>query len=167
MKGFDFEEERIKQEISKLGAKRVLLQLPEGLKPEGPRLATIVEKTGAIPIVSADPCYGACDLAIDSSQSLGVDLIVHFGHARMVKHEPVPTVYVEARATVTVEEAVEASIPLLSKWNRIGLATTVQHMQTLDKRGKFSYEQAKQWLSETLEECNYAGQRERVRLQQR
>ena len=43
MKGFDFEEERIKQEITKHGAKRVLLQLPEGLKPEGPRIAEIVE----------------------------------------------------------------------------------------------------------------------------
>ena len=67
MKGFDFEEERIKQEIVKLGAKRVLLQLPEGLKPEGPRLATLVEKTGALPIISADPCYGACDLATDEA----------------------------------------------------------------------------------------------------
>ena len=32
MLGFDFEEERIKQEIAKLGAKRVLLQMPQGLK---------------------------------------------------------------------------------------------------------------------------------------
>jgi 2-(3-amino-3-carboxypropyl)histidine synthase len=132
VKGFDFEEERIKLEIGKLGAKRVLLQLPEGLKPEGPRLAKIVEKTGAIPIISADPCYGACDLATSEAQSIGVDLIVHFGHARLLKHESVPTVYVEARATLTVEEAVEASIPLLSKWNNIGLATTVQHLQTLE-----------------------------------
>ena len=132
VKGFDFEEERIKLEISKLGAKRVLLQLPEGLKPEGPRLAKIVERTGAIPIISANPCYGACDLATAEAQSLGVDLIVHFGHARLLKHEPVPTIYVEARATVTVEEAVEASILLLSKWNKIGLATTVQHLQTLE-----------------------------------
>jgi 2-(3-amino-3-carboxypropyl)histidine synthase len=132
VKGFDFEEERIKLEIGKLGAKRVLLQLPEGLKPEGPRLAKIVEKTGAIPIISANPCYGACDLATAEAQSLGVDLIVHFGHARLLKHEPVPTVYVEARATVTVEEAVEASIPLLGKWNKIGIATTVQHLQTLE-----------------------------------
>ncbi len=131
MKGFDFEEERIKLEISKLGAKRVLLQLPEGLKPEGPRLAKIVERTGAVPIISADPCYGSCDLATAEAESLGVDLIVHFGHAKLVKHEQVPTVYVEARATVTVEEAVEASIPLLSEWNKIGLATTVQHVQTL------------------------------------
>jgi 2-(3-amino-3-carboxypropyl)histidine synthase len=132
VKGFDFEEERIKLEISKLGAKRVLLQLPEGLKPEGPRLAKIIERTGAIPIISANPCYGACDLATAEAQSLGVDLIVHFGHARLLKHEPVPTIYVEARATVTVEEAVEASILLLSKWNKIGLATTVQHLQTLE-----------------------------------
>src|SRR3972149_4824540 len=131
MKGFDFEEERIKQEIVKLGAKRVLLQLPEGLKPEGPRLAKIIEKTGALPIVSADPCYGACDIATAEAEGLGVDLIIHFGHAKLVTHEQVPTVYVEARATVTVDAAVEESIPLLSKWSKIGLATTVQHVQTL------------------------------------
>jgi 2-(3-amino-3-carboxypropyl)histidine synthase len=133
MKGFDFEEERIKQEIARLGSKRVLLQLPEGLKPEAPRLAEVVEKAGALPIVSADPCYGACDLAMNEAEWLGVDLIVHFGHARMVKHEKVPTIYVEARATITLSEAVEKSLPLLKGWSRIGLATTVQHIQLLDE----------------------------------
>ena len=83
MKGFDFEEERIKEEITKLGAKRVLLQLPEGLKPEGPRLAKIIEKCGALPIISADPCYGACDVAVNEAESLGVDLVVHFGHSKL------------------------------------------------------------------------------------
>jgi 2-(3-amino-3-carboxypropyl)histidine synthase len=131
MKGFDFEEERIRLEIANLGAKRVLLQLPEGLKPEGPHLAKIIEKTGAIPIISADPCYGACDLATNEAQDLGTDLVIHFGHAKIVKHEPVPTIYIEARATVLVDEAVGASLPLLSKWSKIGIATTVQHLQTL------------------------------------
>ena len=131
MKGFDFEEERIKQEIIKLGAKRVLLQLPEGLKPEGPRLAKVVEKTGALPILSADPCYGACDIAVAEAEFLGIDLILHFGHAKLVKFEKVPTVYLEARATVTVDAAVEKSLPLLNKWSKIGLATTVQHVQAL------------------------------------
>ena len=131
MKGFDFEEERIKQEIIKLGAKRVLLQLPEGLKPEGPRLAKVVEKTGALPIISADPCYGACDIAVAEAEFLGIDLILHFGHAKLVKFEKVPTVYLEARATVTVDAAVEKSLPLLNKWSKIGLATTVQHLQAL------------------------------------
>src|SRR5665647_3489339 len=132
MLGFDFEENRIKQEITKLGAKRVLLQMPEGLKPEAPKLAKIIEKCGALAIISADPCYGACDIAVSEAEGLGADLIVHFGHAKMVKHEPVPTIYLEARATVTLNKAVEQSIPLLSSYTSIGLATSVQHLQTLN-----------------------------------
>jgi 2-(3-amino-3-carboxypropyl)histidine synthase len=132
MKGFDFEEERIKQEITLLNAKRVLIQMPEGLKPEAPRIARLVEKTGALAIVSADPCYGACDLATVEAETLDVDLIIHFGHAKLLKHEKVHTLYLEARATSTIDAAVIAAIPLLSGCNRIGLATTVQHVQTID-----------------------------------
>jgi 2-(3-amino-3-carboxypropyl)histidine synthase len=158
MKGFDFEEERIKQEIAKLSAKRVLLQLPEGLKPEAPRLAKVVETAGALPIVSADPCYGACDLATVDAESLGVDLIIHFGHAKMVKHEAVPTVYVEARATVTVDEAVEASLPLLDKWSKIGLATTVQHLQTLAGARELLVRAGKTVVIGDAGRLSYAGQ---------
>jgi 2-(3-amino-3-carboxypropyl)histidine synthase len=133
VKQFDFEEERVKQEILKLKAKRVLVQLPEGLKPEAPRLAKIVEKFGALPIVSADPCYGACDLATAEAESLGADLIVHYGHSRLLKYERVPTIYVEARATVNVNDAVEKALPMLENWRKLGLTTTVQHVQTLDE----------------------------------
>jgi 2-(3-amino-3-carboxypropyl)histidine synthase len=132
MKGFDFEEERIKQEIAKLNAKRVLLQMPEGLKPEAPRISKYVERAGALPIVSGDPCYGACDVATSEAENLGVDLIIHFGHAKLLKHEKIPTIYLEARATVNVDAAILSSIQLLSGYTRIGLATTVQHVQTLD-----------------------------------
>jgi 2-(3-amino-3-carboxypropyl)histidine synthase len=132
MRGYDFEEERVKQEVLRIGAKRVLLQLPEGLKPEGPRLAKFVEKTGAVPIVSADPCYGACDLATEGAEGLGVDLIVHYGHSKLLKHERVPTIYVEARVALSVNEVLEKALPILKEWRRIGLVTTVQHVQTLD-----------------------------------
>ncbi len=132
MIGFDFEEERIKQEINKLSAKRVLLQMPEGLKPEAPKLAKIIERCGALAVISADPCYGGCDIAVSEAEDLGVDLIVHFGHAKMVKHEPVPTIYVEARATLTLDKAVEQSLPLLRNYTLIGLATSVQHLHTLN-----------------------------------
>ena len=132
MKHFDLEEERIKQEILKQGAKRVLIQLPEGLKPEAPYLAKIVERTGALPIISADLCYGACDIADSEAESLRADLLIHYGHSRMVKHERIPTVYVEARATLNVNATVEKALPMLTKWEKIGLATTIQHVQTLD-----------------------------------
>jgi 2-(3-amino-3-carboxypropyl)histidine synthase len=133
LKGFDFEEKRLKQEIAKLGAKRVLLQLPEGFKPQGPRLADIVEKTGALPIISADPCYGACDIAMDAAESLGADLIVHFGHSKFLAHGRVPTIYIETKSTVTVNKAVQKALPLLSKFARIGLATSVQHQKKLNQ----------------------------------
>jgi 2-(3-amino-3-carboxypropyl)histidine synthase len=121
-------------------------------------LAAVVEKAGALPIVSADPCYGACDLATDEAEHLGVDLIVHFGHARMVRHEKVPTVYVEARSTVAVDEAVEDAIPLLKDWSKIGLATTVQHIQLLDQVRERLVRAGKTVVIGDSGRINYAGQ---------
>jgi 2-(3-amino-3-carboxypropyl)histidine synthase len=158
MKQFDFEEERVKQEILKLGAKRVLIQLPEGLKPEAPRLAKIVEKFGALPIVSADPCYGACDLATVEAESLGVDLIVHYGHSKLLKYERVPTIYVEARATMNVNAAVEKVLPMLENWQKIGLTTTVQHVQTLDDVREILLRAGKTVVIGDAGRLNYPGQ---------
>jgi 2-(3-amino-3-carboxypropyl)histidine synthase len=158
MKQFDFEEERIKQEITKLEAKRVLIQLPEGLKPEGPRLARVVEKTGALPIISADPCYGACDLPTAEAESLGADLIIHYGHAKLLKYERVPTIYVEARATINVDDAVEKALLLLEKWRKIGLATTVQHVQTLDNVKEILLHARKTVAIGDAGQMNYPGQ---------
>jgi len=158
MKQFDFEEERVKQEILKLKAKRVLIQLPEGLKPEAPRLAKTVEKSGALPIVSADPCYGACDLATTEAESLGVDLIIHYGHSKLLKYERVPTIYVEARATTNVNAAVEKALPMLEKWQKIGLATTVQHVQILDGVREILIRAGKTVVIGDAGHLNYPGQ---------
>jgi 2-(3-amino-3-carboxypropyl)histidine synthase len=158
VKQFDFEEERVKQEILKLKAKRVLIQLPEGLKPEAPRLAKIVEKLGALSIVSADPCYGACDLATADAESLGVDLIVHYGHSKLLKYEQVPTIYVEARATINVNDAVEKALPMLEKWRKLGLTTTVQHVQTLDEVRDILLRAGKTVVIGDAGRLNYAGQ---------
>ena len=158
MKGFDFEEERIKQEIINLGAKRVLIQLPEGLKPEAPRLAKVVEKAGALALISADPCYGACDIAVNEAERLGVDLVVHFGHSKLVKHEQVPTIYVEARASVNVDVTVEKALELLSKYSKIGLATSVQHLQMLNGARELLVRAGKTVIIGDALRMGYAGQ---------
>jgi len=158
MKHFDFEEERVKQEILKLGAKRVLIQLPEGLKPEAPRLAKIIEKFEVLPIVSADPCYGACDLATAETENLGVDLIIHYGHSKLLKYERVPTIYVEARATINVNDAVEKALPMLENWQKIGLTTTVQHVQTLDNVREILLRAGKIVVIGDAGRLNYPGQ---------
>jgi len=130
---FDVEEKRLKEEIKKRKPKIVFLQLPEGLKPEAPRLAAVVEEAGALPIVSSDPCYGACDLAVSEAKILGADLIVHYGHTPMTLHADVPTVYVEVRAKISIKEAVTTALPYLESWSKIGLVTTVQHVHQLDE----------------------------------
>lgn len=158
MKMFDFEEERVKQEIHKLGVKRVLLQFPEGLKPEAPRIAKTIEKLGVVTIVSADPCYGACDVAVEEAQSLGVDLIIHYGHSQQVKHERFPTMYVEARATLNVSSAIEKALPILQRWERIGLATTIQHVQVLDEVREILTRHGKIVMIGDSGRLNYPGQ---------
>jgi len=158
MIAFDFEEERVKQEITKRGAKRVLLQLPEGLKPEGPRLAEIVAKAGVLPIISVDPCYGACDINFNEAEILGVDLIVHFGHSPFVAQGKVPSIYIEAKAKLSVELAVVQALPLLKKYSRIGLATSVQHLQTLTQARDILIKAGKSVVIGEGGQLAYAGQ---------
>lgn len=156
---FDFEEKRLREEISRRGAKRVLVQLPEGLKPEGPRLAAVVEAAGALAFVSADPCYGACDLALPDAETLGVDLIVHYGHSPMIWQEKVPTIYIEAKAKVDANTAIRKALPLLNRWKTIGLATTIQHVQALDAAKNLLREAGKKAVvGEASGLVKYAGQ---------
>ena len=156
---FDFEEERLKKELKRRGARRVLIQLPEGLKPQGPRLAEVVEEIGALPIVSADPCYGACDLAVQQAESLNIDLVVHFGHSSLVnKSERVPIVYIEAKATLMLKTAVQKALPLLWAWKRIGLVTTVQHAEHLEEARKVLQASGKSVAVGDAGRLKYAGQ---------
>jgi len=156
---FDFEEEKLREEVKKRGAKRVLIQLPEGLKPHGPELARIVEETGALPIISADPCYGACDLAVQEAQSLNADLIVHFGHTA-VRSRPgsTPTLYIEAKSNLTLKPALRKALPLLKAWKRIGLLTTVQHVEHLNEARDMLLSAGKAVAVGDAGKLKYAGQ---------
>ena len=129
----DLNDNKLKKELEKRRPKIVLLQLPEGLKSEAPRLVTIVEKSGALPVVSADPCYGACDLAVSGARILGADLIVHYGHTSKNLNPDIPTVYIEVETKGSIKETISKSLPYLKTWNKIGLVTTVQHIQQLDE----------------------------------
>jgi 2-(3-amino-3-carboxypropyl)histidine synthase len=132
---FNLEINRLKKEVRKHSAKKVLLQLPEGLKPESLRLAIAIEEAGAQTIISGDPCYGACDLALYEAETLGVDLIVHYGHSPMIKPQKtmMPVVYMEAEAELDLKPAVEKAILLMKAWGNIGLVTTIQHINKIGK----------------------------------
>jgi 2-(3-amino-3-carboxypropyl)histidine synthase len=76
-KDYELELDRIVSEIKSSGAKSMLLQLPDGLKPWGPVLSDYIEeKTSAKVSIWLGACFGACDLP-DSD----ADLVIQFGHA--------------------------------------------------------------------------------------
>lgn len=155
---FDFEEDRIEKKIKQLGAKRVLLQMPQGLKPQATKIAQIVEECGAIAIISTDPCYGACDIAVWESQELEADLVVHFGHSKMIKQGKTPVLYIEAKASITIDEVVLHALPLLVNYKKIGLATSVQHIDTLKKAEQILSAAGKNVFIGEYGKIEYAGQ---------
>lgn len=155
---FDLDERALENEVRRRRARIVLLQLPEGLKQYGPRLAAVVEGAGALGIVSGDPCYGACDLALVEAERLGADLIVHYGHNEMLEQGAYPAIYLEARAQVSVARAVTKAIPLLDRWTRIGLATTVQHVHKLQEAREVLVNAGKSVAIGDSGRLTYAGQ---------
>jgi len=139
MSMYDLEEDRLLAEITSRGARRLLIQLPDGLKNEGPRLASLVRaKTGAEVLVSASSAWGACDLSLDAAARLKADLLVHYGHNEFLRDgsNGIPVVYIPARSRHEIIPVVEKALPLL-QGTRIGLATVVQHLHTLPETTKF------------------------------
>jgi 2-(3-amino-3-carboxypropyl)histidine synthase len=133
MSMFDLEENKLVAEITGRGARRILIQLPDGLKNDGTRLARLVrEKTGADVFVSAVPAWGACDLSLDAATRLKADLLVHYGHNEFLRDASngVPVVYIPAKSNHEIAPVVERAVPLI-QGKAVGLATTIQHLHKL------------------------------------
>jgi len=72
------------KEIKRKKAKKVLIQLPDGLKPQATEITReLEEKTNASISIWAGSCYGACDIP----QAKGFDLIIQFGHNKWPFHK--------------------------------------------------------------------------------
>ena len=79
--GYDLELDKAVSEIRKQKAKKVCLQLPDGLKSRAAEIRKeIGKKTDAEIIIWLGSCYGACDIPTQA-ESLGVDLLIQFGHS--------------------------------------------------------------------------------------
>src|SRR5271157_666800 len=114
--------------IKARNARTAGLQFPEGLKRQAPALAReIEEKSGALVIISGDPCYGACD--IDEGLLDMVDVLFHFGHSRLSDDDRI--VFMEYYHEVDVDRAVINALPLLGR--KVGVVTTVQHIHKLNE----------------------------------
>src|SRR3989449_7559436 len=115
------ETDRLLEVIRGRNSKTVGLQFPVGLRTKAVELAQEIEaKAGVTCLVSADPSFGACDVA-----DMPVDLIVHLGHAPM-PHLRYNRVFFfdlpgPPLGSMAFIDAAESMLP-----KRVGLLTTTQ-----------------------------------------
>jgi 2-(3-amino-3-carboxypropyl)histidine synthase len=107
------------------GAGKVALQFPAGLKRRAAEYAGALREAGFDVIISGDPCYGACDLALGTLDY--TDVLLHIGHAPVDTQERVIFLPYEVDFDVAV---LERAIPLLGG-KTTGLVTTVQHVHQI------------------------------------
>jgi 2-(3-amino-3-carboxypropyl)histidine synthase len=78
---YDLELEKVVETVKKSKAKRVCIQLADGLKPRAKEIQDSIQKnTNAEVLIWAGSCFGACDLPRDLEKH-GIDLLLHFGHS--------------------------------------------------------------------------------------
>ena len=78
---YDLELDKAVAEVKKAGAKKVCIQLPEGLRPRANEIAEKIQnETGAMVIIWLGSCYGACDVPFEVER-LGVEVLIQWGHS--------------------------------------------------------------------------------------
>lgn len=146
MTNYQFNIHQILDKIREKDARIVGLQFPEGLKVHATDLASEIEdKTGAMVLISGDPCYGACDLSDNVMEGM-VDLLVHFGHTPLPIDYKVPTLFVEAHYQLDSMGILEDALEFLEGKEKIGLVTTTQHLHLLEDAAHFLEENGKEVL---------------------
>lgn len=114
--------------LKERGARVVALQFPAGLKRKAADVVRSLKDDGFEVIVSGDPCYGACDLAMDTLRY--ADVLVHFGHTPLRDSDP--RIIFEPFRIDFDPSVVQNAIPLL-RAKTIGLVTTAQHIHLFDR----------------------------------
>ena len=145
-------------EIKKNKYKKILLQIPEGLKTYFKNIVGFLQgNTDCDLLISADPCFGACDLCYSEVLDVKVDCIIQIGHLAIpnIKDYVVPTFFVNSKSSIDISKIVEKAIPQL-KGKKIGLVSTAQHVHILDSVGKTLEKNGFQYLLEKGDERIYS-----------
>ncbi len=123
--------EELIMKIKEKNPRRIMLQLPEGLRMKAIEIVSLIEEEGVKVILSADPTYGACDLADYEAGKAGCDLLVHVGHNKFYVDFPteIPVIYFPWKIDIELD-GIDLS-PLKEK--RIGIVTTIQHLHDTGK----------------------------------
>ena len=132
----NFEKEKLVEELKKLNPRKVLVQLPEGLKQNALEISKEIENLGIEAIFSGETCWGGCAVATQEAQALGANLIIHFGHAKFLDVD-FPVLYIDVRDELDIEPYLQRSLEVLQNFKTIGLSYSIQHKHDIEKIKNF------------------------------
>ncbi len=144
----NFEIEKLRRELKRLKPKRVLVQLPEGVKQNAFDLLKIFQNLKIDVIFSGETCWGGCFVAVDEAKSVEADLIVHFGHSEFMKVN-FPVIYIPIKDELDLTPLLKKSLKELKDFKRIGLSLSVQHLHESEGVVKFYKDNKKQVILST------------------
>lgn len=124
---------KISEKLKSMKAKRIMIQVPEGLKMKVQSFAQDLEDKGFEVFVSCEPCFGACDLMDTEAKELGCDVLLHIGHTDFGVKPKLPVIYEPYTFDADPLPALEKHGDEIKKYKKIGLVTTAQFLNTVEK----------------------------------
>ena len=135
------------EKLKRLGAKRVFLQYPEGLKLRVQGMTKDLEAAGFEVVISVEACYGACDIRDAEAKRLGCDAVLHIGHENFGTESELPVVYWEYFIDADPTPILEKEFAKLKPYNKIGIVTSIQFVHAVEKAKKFLESRGKKVLT--------------------
>ncbi len=121
--------EEIREILPRIKGKRVLLQIPEGLKDRVEEIENILKGSAREVVTIVEPSWGACDIRTDYLKYTGADIVVHIGHEEMLSLPNV--IYVHWRREADVVAVKRALEKILEDFNPVCLFTTINFSHLL------------------------------------
>lgn len=147
---------RALQKLKELKAKHVFVQYPEGIKLQIQKIAKDLENEGFEAVVCTEPCFGACDIRDFEAARLGCDTILHIGHEDYGASSDLPVVFWEFFIPSDPTPILEKEFAKLEPYEKIGLATSIQFVDAIEKVKQFLESRGKKVITHTA--LQHAGQ---------
>jgi len=122
---FEFDVEEARTKLEGIGAKKIMVQLPDGLRPKAKHFLNLFDQDA---VIWGGSCYGACDIPEDIGEN---DALIHVGHAAIPNLEVnYPIIYLPGKST----RFQDVPKDLFEKIDgKTALYATIQHIHQLNK----------------------------------
>lgn len=132
---YNFEIPKTIHRIRTLNAKRVALQMPEGLLLFATTISDIITQfcPGVETLIMGDVTYGACCIDDYTARALGCDLLVHYAHSCLIPVDvtQIKTLYVFVDITIDTAHLIASLERNFSSGKTIAMVGTIQFNATI------------------------------------